>query len=108
MAVEEQNVFLSDKSDSRKIKKRLETAEGVRYYEQYLGKATNSAGDYNTQFVLTHVALALLITTAIVFIVRQIYKRLATSDSKARISRDCEQAILKKQRLEKGMYLAPE
>lgn len=75
----------------------------MRYYEHYLGKAVDKGVQVNKKFILKHVALALLITTCIVFFARKIYQRLSLSDSKARIGRDCEQAILKKQRLERGL-----
>ena len=77
----------------------------MRYYEQYLGKAVDKGSQRNAKFILKHVALALLIATCIVFAARKIYQRLSLSDSKARIGRDCEQAILKKQRLERGLQL---
>ena len=54
-------------------------------------------------FWATHIALAIIITAVIVLLARQIYSRLISRDSKEAIGRDCEQAILKKQRLERGV-----
>ena len=41
IAIEQENVFLSDKTDAAVIKRRLATEEGINYYEMYLGKAKN-------------------------------------------------------------------
>ena len=51
--------------------------------------------------VLIHLVSAILITTAIVIICQNIWKRLnETGGKNTKINADCEKAILKKERLE--------
>jgi len=52
--------------------------------------------------VFLHLATAGLITTLIVLVGRFVYKGFVV-DKNTQITFDCEQAILKKQRLEKGI-----
>ena len=93
-----------EKSDIALIKKRLQSEEGVRFYEQYLGvgaKGTEQGEAASfTYLVILHVVSALLVTTVIVMACRCLYHRLTRSKPQDQINFDCQQAILKKQRLE--------
>ncbi len=50
--------------------------------------------------IVTYVVLAAFISMAVVLICQSIWKRLMVADPKAKIGQDCQQAILKKERLE--------
>ncbi len=102
----ESPAFLADARNVSLIKQRLTTEEGIREYAQYLGEKqqeTNAAmnGENWTLYsIVTYVVLAAFISMAVVLICQSIWKRLMVADPQATIGQDCQQAILKKERLE--------
>lgn len=92
--------FLTE-SDIKLIKKRLNTKEGVEFYDQYLGRSgKNQERSSKVLVFMLHLAVALLIVTALVLTCNYGVARLFRSKKQTQINFDCNQAILKKQRLE--------
>lgn len=76
-----ESVFLADRSEPQEIKMRLNTEEGLRYYEHYLGDAKNKEKRNNSlTFWLIHILLAAICTTFIVFVARKVWQWLIMRD----------------------------
>ena len=86
------------------LKQKLNTEEGVTYYEQFLGEAKNRNSDsqWTFQNVMLHLTSSALVTAAIVVICYFLAQKYLPFSQKSgeKITFDCDQAIAKKQRLE--------
>ena len=92
--------FLSD-SDTVDIKHKLNTSDGINYYEQFIGNVNTNKKDQNDKFspyvIMLHLVSAIAITSVIVTVVKYLWNRYFTpTDHISKINFDCEQAILKK------------
>ena len=92
--------FLSD-SDTVDIKHKLNTSDGINYYEQFIGNVNTNKKDQNEKFspyvIMLHLVSAIAITSVIVTVVKYLWNRYFTpTDHISKINFDCEQAILKK------------
>ena len=92
--------FLSD-SDTVDIKHKLNTSDGINYYEQFIGNVNTNKKDQNDKFspyvIMLHLVSAIAITSVIVTVVKYLWNRYFTpTDHSSKINFDCEQAILKK------------
>ena len=86
--------FLADENFTI-IKKRLNTDEGIKYYEHYLGQASKKEKPHHLREltmsqILLHLAAATLITTAIVFVARFVYRYFNQTAKQAKVEYDCQ------------------
>ena len=76
------------------IKKRLNTDEGIKYYEHYLGEATKKEkprlSELTLSQILLHLAAAVLITTAIIYVARYVYRYFNQTEKQAKVDYDCQ------------------
>ena len=80
----------------------LNSPEGVRYYEQYLGRAKHTDGAQNIGRIFLYLGTLSVIVSVLAYASHHAWKRLRVEGQREGISVDCENAIRKKQRLEQG------
>ena len=77
---------MADKEAST-IKKELNTEDGVKYYEQYLGKAAknNSEVIWTTYAIMLNLTVAVLITSVIVFVFKTLVNWIFRSEKQVQM-----------------------
>lgn len=102
IVAKEADVFLTD-SNPEQVKRILNSEEGVRYYEQYLGRVKHTDGAHHTETIFLYLGILSLVVSALAYASHHVWKRLRVEGPREGISVDCENAIRKKQRLEQGI-----
>ena len=93
---------MTDGGSPQQIKRVLNSEDGVRYYEQYLGRAKTSNSVHLHANIFVYLGVFVLVTATITFVCQLAWQRLRLEGPRESITVDCEKAILKKQRLEQS------